>query len=364
MRPQFLSALVAFVMLCALPAASTRAAGPGDALAALVTAAKAEGGVVVDGPPTEAVRVGITEGFQAKYGIPVSYIASGGGASGARVRAERAAGKYTVDVFISGSDTPLMTFLPSGWLDRVEPILVDPEVTNGKNWQDGHVWYADPQHTILRTIRYVNVELAVNTKLVQPKEIPTWKSLLDPKWKGKILAKDPRQSGTGQSLNSFFYINFGPDFVRKLYIDQQPVFTADTRQAAQWLAQGTYGVWLGSDFSQLEPFIKAGYPIAPIQPSDGPGILTGSYGFISLVNKQPHPNAAKLMINWLGGREGQAILAKALVAGSLRTDIKQDWMPSYELPKPGAKYMDMYDYKFVTVEREAALQKVKELLGL
>jgi hypothetical protein len=47
----------------------------------------------------------------------------------------------------------------------------------------------------------------------------------------------------------------------------------------------------------------------------------------------------------------------------LRTDIKQDWMPDYQLPKPGRKYYDSYDYKFVTVERDAALAKVRDLLG-
>jgi hypothetical protein len=70
------------------------------ALAALVTAAKAEGSIIVDGPP--------------------------------------------VDVIVSGSDTPLLTFLPSGWLDRVEPVLVAPDVLNPKVWKDGHLWYADP----------------------------------------------------------------------------------------------------------------------------------------------------------------------------------------------------------------------------
>jgi iron(III) transport system substrate-binding protein len=363
MRLKLTGALLAFALLLGLTPGSSRAADPNDAFAALVTAAKAEGAVTVDGPPTDSVRLAMTQEFTKKYGIPVTYISSGGGASGARVRAERAAGKYLLDVFISGSDTPIVTFLPSGWLDRVEPILIEPDAINPKDWKDGHVWYADPQHTILRVLQYIAVELTVNTKLVKPKEIPTWKSLLDPKWKGKLLIKDPTASGTGQSLNSFFYINFGPDFVRKLYKDQQPVFTADTRQAAQWLAQGNYGVWIGSDMSQLDPFIKLGYPIDAVQPTDAPGILTGSYGMISLMNRAPHPNAAKLFINWIAGREGDAIFAKSLLAGSLRTDIKQDWMPSYEIPKPGVKYFDSYGYSFITVEREAALAKVKELLG-
>ena len=364
MRLRITGALLAFVLLLVVPAGSSRAADSGDAMAALIAAAKAEGSVVVDGPPLDSVRDAMTEGFQKKYGITVSYNGALGGSSAARVRAERSAGKYLLDVLISGSDTPIVSFLPGGWLDKIEPALIEPDVINPKDWQDGHIWYADPGHNILRTIRYVNVELAVNTKLVKPQEIPTWTSLLDPKWKGKLLTKDPRLSGTGQTLNSYFYINFGPDFVHKLYIDQQPVFNRDERQAAQMLAQGSYGVWVGADFSQLAPFIKAGYPIAPVQPTDGPGILTGSYGLISLINRAPHPNAAKLFVNWLAGPEGQSLLCKGLVAGSLRTDIKEDWMPNYELTKPGVKYYDAYDYKFITHDREAALDKVRELLGI
>ena len=82
------------------------AAESGDPMATLIAAAKAEGSIVVDGPPTDSVREALTSEFQKKYGIAVSYIASGGGPSGARVRAERAAGKYLLDVLISGSDTP------------------------------------------------------------------------------------------------------------------------------------------------------------------------------------------------------------------------------------------------------------------
>ena len=139
-------------MLLLLPSGSTRAAGSGDAFAALVAAAKAEGSVVVDGPPNDAVRNALTTGFQDKYGIPVSYISSGSGPSAARVRAERAAGKYLLDVFVSGSDTPIMSFLPSGWLDRIEPALIEPDVVNGKDWKDGHLCMADPNHNDLRVL--------------------------------------------------------------------------------------------------------------------------------------------------------------------------------------------------------------------
>jgi len=60
------AALVVLVLLLALPGKSPRAADTNDAFAALVAAAKAEGSVVVDGPPNDAARVALTEGFQQK----------------------------------------------------------------------------------------------------------------------------------------------------------------------------------------------------------------------------------------------------------------------------------------------------------
>jgi iron(III) transport system substrate-binding protein len=346
-----------------LAAASRPAFAQAGAMAALVSAAKAEGSVVVDGPPIDETRDVLTAGFQKAYGIPVTYISSGSAASGARVRAERAAGKYLLDVFISGSDTPTLTFLPSGWLDRVEPILVEPDVIDKRKWQDGHLWYIDPQNTILRVLKNVVPEISINTKYVKRGEIPTWKTLLEPKWQGKYVAKDPASSGAGASLVSYFYINFGADFVKKFYQDQKPALSRDPRQEAQWLAQGNYPVAVGADLAEIMRFQQQGYPVEPIFPTDAPSVLTGSWGLVCLMNKAPHSNAAKLFINWLAGPQAEAAFAKSTQSLSLRTDVKSDDLPSFIFPQKGTKYMDTYSYDFITHDRDAALTKVRDLLG-
>ena len=310
-------------------------------MAALISAAQAEGGVVVDGPPNDEVRKGFTAGFQSAYGIPVSYIASGSSTSAARVRAERAAGKYLLDVFVSGPDTPALTFLPSGWLDRVEPVLIEPDVLDKRKWKDGHLWYLDPANTILRIQQFVVPELAINTKLVKRGEVGTWKALLAPKWQGKIAAKDPTIAGAGSSLTSYFQIEFGSDFVKKLYVDQKPMLTRDPRQAMQWLAEGTYPIVVGADITELVKFQKLGYPMEPVFPTDGPSVLTGGFGNICLMNKAQHPNAAKLFVNWLAGPAGSTVFANATQAVSLRTDVKYDgFPPRFVFLQKGTKYMD------------------------
>lgn len=358
------SALAAAGAALAATAYGSRAQAQAAAFAALIAAAKAEGSVVIDGPPLDSVRDMIVPGFQRAYGIPVTWTAGGGAATAARIRAERASGRYLLDVFISGPDTPTITFLPNGWLDRVEPALVAPDVIDRHKWKDDHLWYEDGNHTILRVLQYVVPELAINTKLVHPSQVPTWKSLLDPKWQGKMVAKDPASSGgSGASLTSYFYLVFGPEFVKKLYVDQKPMLSRDARQAAQWLAEGTYPILIGPDTTALDSFKKIGYPVEPVFPTDGPSVLTGGWGLICLMNKAPHPNAAKLFINWLAGRAAQTEYAQATQSLSLRTDVRYEGMPAYLFPQKGTKYMDTYDYTFVTQERDPALAKARALLG-
>jgi ABC-type Fe3+ transport system substrate-binding protein len=332
-------------------------------LATLVSAAQAEGSVVLDGPPNDIARQGLVSGFQREYGIPISYVTSGSSSSSARIRAERAAGKYVLDVFLSGADAACLTFLPSGWLDRIEPILVAPDVLDKRKWRDGHLWYEDDAHTILHVLSTVAPGLAVNTKLLRQGEATTWKSLLDPKWQGKIIAKDPLTYGAGSQMPSYFFITFGPDYVKTLYQAQQPVLSRNGRQAMQWLAEGSYPILIGPDTSELMAFKKLGYPVEAVLPTDGPSMLNAGWGLVCLMNKAPHPNAAKLFVNWIAGRAGQAIFANATQSASLRTDVKYDGLPAYLFPQRGSTYMDTSAWKFVTEQHEAAMNKVQELLG-
>jgi len=98
-------------------------------------------------------------------------------------------------------------------------------------------------------------------------------------------------------------------------------------------------------------------------PTDAPSILSGGYGLISLVNKAPHPNAAKLFINWLAGPGPQKAFAEAVQSVSLRNDIRYSNLPPWVFPQKGTKYLDSYDWKFVNEQREPAMDKARDLLG-
>jgi len=90
-----------------------------------------------------------------------------------------------------------------------------------------------------------------------------------------------------------------------------------------------------------------GLPLATIGPmvfKEG-GAMIQQFGSVTLVNKAPHPNAAKVFINCLLSRRGQITLQKRLANGespadSLRIDIPKDDVPMLVRRVEGVKYLD------------------------
>jgi ABC-type uncharacterized transport system YnjBCD substrate-binding protein len=68
--------------------------------------------------------------------------------------------------------------------------------------------------------------------------------------------------------------------------------------------------------------------------------LSTSSGNIALFNNAPHPNAARVVINWLLSREGQiAYQTHDPLKDSLREDIPKDMVPEHTRRKKGVEYL-------------------------
>ena len=96
---------------------------------------------------------------------------------------------------------------------------------------------------------------------------------------------------------------------------------------------------------------------------DGVGLEAGGT-MISLVNRAPHPNAAKVTINWFLSREGQMAVQKGLPndpgANSLREDIPKDELPAWRRRVKGAKYVRLWGSEIW--DRDAVRKLVSEVL--
>src|SRR4030095_2422212 len=108
-----------------------------------------------------------------------------------RFTAERRAEKYLADVFMVGV-LRINDFKQAKYLDPIKPVLLLPEVVDESKWWQGKHYYSDPEKQYL--FRYVASaqigQISYNTQLIQPKEFTSFWDFLNPKWKGKILARD------------------------------------------------------------------------------------------------------------------------------------------------------------------------------
>jgi iron(III) transport system substrate-binding protein len=332
----------------------------------LIAAARREGTVVVTGPAHPEVRQALPPAFKARFGVNMEYIGGPASAAAAKLRAERAAGIYTLDVTLAGIQTMSTVFHREGLLEPIKPLLVLPEVLDGSKWKRGSLWFMDPeQQYVLRLFSSESEEFSINTQYVKPEEIRSAQDLLNPKFKGKIATHDPTVPGTGSNQAARFYVQFGEDFVKKLFVDQQPAISRDERQLTDWLLRGTYPIVFGANDARVEEMRKEGMPLHPVHGlPDLPGTVAVGNGLVAMFKNAPHPNAAKLFINWLASKEGLETYARAVKWATTRNDIdEKSFVPESSIPRPGLNYFDLSDWEFTVTKKAEARARVKELLG-
>ena len=332
--------------------------------AAIVDAAKKEGKVVVAGSPDPVMRNDVIPKFTARYGIPVEFMAGRSSEITGRVKTERAAGIYSVDVYLSGPDTTAAVLYGEKMVDPLKSLLVMPEVADGAKWKRGKIWFVDPEERfVVRPFSSVATMLFINSDNVKADKLRSAKDLLNPKWRGKISADDPTAIGSGSNAAARFYHDLGEDFVRKLYIEQKTVRTRERRQMTDWLARGTQPICLNCREDDVRPLIKDGFKLLEIfELADMPPSINGSPWMLTLANKAPNPKAAQLFANWILAKEGLEAYARGFGSATLRTDIDESFLNPANLPKKGVKYFDDTDWKWIVTGRQEYREKVWQVL--
>lgn len=273
-----------------------------------VKAAEKEGEVVVYS--TDGLDLVFREGLQKKYPkIKVTTLIGRGFELGQRVMSERRAGKYIPDIFAQGSTTPVRVLYASKALSPIRPALILPEVVDTSKWWQGKHHYVDPENNYVFVFEGTarSGDITYNTKLVNADEIRSYWDLLKPKWKGKIIALDPLTAGPASNSERFFYYSseLGADFVKRLFSETDMTIVRDNAQFFDWLGVGKFAFGLYA--RNVEKAEQQGLPVTQFLPGHfKEGSSVGAYnGTLSLLNQSPHPNAAKVAINWLLSREGQ-----------------------------------------------------------
>jgi iron(III) transport system substrate-binding protein len=318
---------------------AARGASPQEEWELALQGAKKEGKVSVIGFLAKDVRDVLTQPFEKRFGIPVEYLAVAGPETPPKIAAERKAGQYLWDIFIGGTTTGLTAMEPLGMFEPLASSFILPGVKDFKNWYGNSPEFVDQQGQILIMIRRQRATVFVNLKMVNPKSLRSYRDLLEPNLKKRIVVHDPRIGGPGQATFTFIFLHpeLGANFIRSL-ARQEPLIQRDYRQEADAVGQGRYPILFGGNEAAVDELIKQGVPLAIVEPrqlKEGSDTSPG-FGALSLFNRQPHPNAARVYINWLLSKEGQTEFSRATGYVSSRVDVPSDHIAPWRVPIPGS----------------------------
>jgi iron(III) transport system substrate-binding protein len=259
--------------------------------------AQGEGKVVLYSCPGRENVEPLVKAFERIYpGLKVEVTYGKGSQLQEKIRSEGRAGKSTADLHSCGWNG-LYQFGREGYLDR----YVSPQIT-----------HYDPSAvdksglTIPHSAHIYG--LVINTRLVGPEEGPrSWANLADPKWKGKLAIQDPRPGGGGFSwfVQTLTEPSLGESYLRKMA--QQKIFFGRTNDLVHsLLARGEYFVHIAGTEERATTEKPSSAPLKFVKPREGAFYTRVGFG---LVKNAPHPNAAKLYIDFALSEQGQKAIA-------------------------------------------------------
>ena len=328
----------------------------------ILAAAKNEGRVVVAGPGEIAGP--LSEGFKRDTGVEVEFLGGETRDRSSRVSREVRAGRVTIDFVFTGSvELPLVK---EGYFEEENAKLMLPGVTDLKNWSGGKLkWVDNTKRYMLQTQEFVSSVPIYDGNAIKPGELTSWNDLLDAKYKGKMVAYDPRSGGPGAQIAGYIGATKGIDFLKSLYVGQQVVYSQNSRQMTEWIARGVHKVGFGIPSADYLTLTNAGIKnLAPAELKDGPGAVSGGFSVVLMPKNPPHPNAAIVMLNWVASAPGQAAYTKGLKTISRRVDVPPDpATAAYTVPKPGVSYQDQYDEDYLVNVRTKVLDQVMQAIG-
>jgi putative spermidine/putrescine transport system substrate-binding protein len=323
----------------------------------LLEAAKQEGIVVsYDTGPTWANWAGVFKKFTQRYDIEIVYNDLGSGATVVRLEKEKnrpnADTAYYFMPFGAAAKEKGVTegFKPVNF-DKIPEILKDPE---------GH-WFSIHKGTVV---------FAINKKL--SKKVPEgWKDLLEPDFKKSIVYLDPRTTGIGYAIvlatahalgGSVDNLMPGIEYLAELQKRGNIRLIEKTTEYDKFV-KGEIPVWITYDFNAYRAKYIGGLgdDVAIVIPKEG--TITAPYA-ISLVKGAPHPQAARLWLNFVMSELGQLTFAEGFVRPILDDvkmpeDVAQKFLPATEYKKA----MDIDWVKAQKVQGEAAKLWGKYVLG-
>lgn len=341
----------------------------------LIKAAQAEG-VLSIAASGQRNYTPVYEEFSKKFKVKTVISYGGGRQHATRILAERSGGIYAVDVGHVGGNTVNRRLIPNGAVAPIADYLVVPEVKDTSCWYGNRHWFIDEhqKYSFVHSADFTTaVSIFINTKHVTDADLAALKSPQDffkDRWKKKIVALSPLE---GQSGNSYFRYSllptFGMEWMKKFVQSGHAEFQARSKLIEDGLAGGKYHLAIFPYARPLTKMERQGLPVKQVwhEFENADGIMTGgsTAQAVHVYDRAPHPNAAKLFINWLLSREGMTFVHDNLKKGSdprnsLRVDVPKTNVDPATLPRRGVTYYAMDLLPEYQQKRKAVMKQVQD----
>ena len=282
-------------------AASVAGSSAYAADAAMIEAARKEGEVVWYSTQiiSQLVRP-VTIAFEKKYpGIKVRSTRANANEVAVKILNESHAGKVQADVF-DGTST-VVPLKKEGYVLQWQPDAAKAYPA----------LYKDPDGYWVASNLYINTP-GFNTSLVPKGTEPrTYQDLLDPKWRGKLAWGGlPTMSGEGGFIATVL-AEIGDDkgmaYLRAFSKQKVANVAASAREVLDQVIAGEYAIALQIFNHHAVISAKKGAPVDWIKMEPA----TGTLSVISIHKNAPHPNAAKLLADFIVSKEGQEVFRDA-----------------------------------------------------
>ncbi|MDO8635812.1 MAG: extracellular solute-binding protein [Dehalococcoidia bacterium] len=267
---------------------------------------------------TNTTAAPITSAFARRYGIEVDVVAGRGPQFLERLELETRTGNRIGDI-MEGAQTHLRNAKLAGFTVSALDL---PVLQSKENWSVSPLSLATEGHVI----GYAPYLLSpyINTSLISPSDEPkSWLDLLQPRWKGKMVMPNPATSTVPYYLDVLIKNKaISRDYPSKL-AQQQLLLSDQTPDSGELLGWGQASLSVLNAAPDMIPPLKEGGPIKAIDMEEG---ILSNLLTLSMLKNSPHPNAAKLFLNWLLSPGGQELHSKAKQVGSMLKG-KPDYTP-------------------------------------
>jgi iron(III) transport system substrate-binding protein len=275
----------------------------------VVDAAKKEKLVIVTHPGAdyEALMTAFKKDFPD---IPVEHTGARPSDISPKIITEQQNNVFAWDVMAATTSNMNNVLLPANAYQDIQPFFVRKDVMEDSQWGGGkfELYTSNDQRSIIVHNAALASQIYINREKISKEQLSTVDDLMKPEFQGQIVVDDCTVPAHGMSALVGLWQTKGEDFVRTLLSQQKPVFQDTVRVTTEWVATGRYPIGIGVDSPELRKLQSNGIGTQVEILSVGGNLSTQG---AAVFRNAPHPNAAKVFLNWLWSKEGQTAFVDA-----------------------------------------------------